>query len=74
VPQVRARFLGANLGAAYVIGILANFVVKLQVRFSFRKLQSGFNPGSWIEKIAQRVSNKIKSQHRQHHRHRGKKH
>jgi len=34
VPQVRARFLGANLGAAYVTGILVNFVVKLQVRFN----------------------------------------
>ena len=27
VPQVRARFLGANLGAARVIGILVNFVI-----------------------------------------------
>ena len=35
-------------------------------------LETGFDPGAWIEVVAKSVADEIEAQHRQHHRNRRK--
>ena len=49
---------------------------KLRVRMTMRlcELQSRLNPRAWVQKVAQRIADKVEGQNREHYRHRREEH